>query len=468
VAALQLDIESILAAPALAVSSWGVMVTSLAHNDTLYALNARKLLIPASNMKVVTLAAAADALGWDYRYETRLFGGGPIASGTLNGDLIVVGAGDPAIGDRDGSAARLFAQWADDLHARGIETIAGRVVGDDNAFEDEPWGAGWSWDDLGEAFAAPTGALQFNENAVQLAIAPAASVGAPARVTLAPDGSALEVQSLVSTGGAGSAPSVERRRLPGSARLELRGSVAIDAAPILLTVAIDNPTLFFASALRNALIARGIAVRGRAVDIDDLSDPPVRSTTPLVTYRSAPLSELAMRLMKNSQNLYAETLLKTVGAVRGTGSVAGGRAAAGSVLSGWNMPSDGLVQADGSGLSRYNLVTPEMLVAILTHVDRDDRLRDPFEAALPIAGVDGTLATRLKGTAAEGTARAKTGAMTGVRSTSGFVESADGEPLVFSIIANNFDVPAAVVVQTEDAIILRLAAFRRSAAGPPE
>jgi len=459
---LRRDIDATLAQPLLARGYWGVLVKSLKTDETLYALNAGKLMLPASNMKIVTLAAAAEKLGWDYTYETDVFAAGPIIDGVLNGDLVVVGSGDPSLVAADGMADRVFADWAGRLQQRGIRAIAGRVIGDDNAFEEETLGFGWMWDDLPDDYSAGVGALQYNESAVRVTVAPGPVAGDAAGVSIAPDGSGLTIVSAVTTTGPGGTASITTRRLPGSMKLELRGSIPSGAAASALTVSIDNPTQFFVSALRTALIANGIDVRGPAVDVDDVSDAPAMNrATAMVSYRSPPLSILAMRLMKISQNQYAETLLKTVGAAPGVvPSVAGGRAAAQAIFQRWGVKPDALIQRDGSGLSRYDFVTPEALVTILTHVDRDPRLKDPFERSLPIAGAEG-LSSRMKGTPAEGNVRAKTGSMTGVRGLSGYVTAADGEPLVFSILANNFEIPAAVVNQTTDAIVIRLASFRR-------
>ena len=167
-----------------------------------------------------------------------------------------------------------------------------------------------------------------------------------------------------------------------------------------------------------------------------------------------------MRLMKNSQNLYAETLLKTIGGATGAPTFENGRRVAGETLVPWGVAPAGLVQVDGSGLSRYNYVTPETLVTLLMHINKDDRLRQPFEASLPIAGLDGTLAARMKGTAAEGNARAKSGTLANVRSLAGYVTSADGQPLVFAIVANNFGTMPEVAIAAIDAIVVRLAEFR--------
>ena len=459
---LQHDIDAILQNPILSHGSWGVLAKSLKTGETLYAVNANKLMMPASNMKIVTLAAAAEQLGWEYTYETRLFAVGAIRDGLLAGDLVIVGSGDPSLVAADGMADRVFADWAQRLKQRGIRAVSGRVIGDDNGFEKETLGLGWMWDDLPTDDSAGVGALQYNESAAKVTVAPGPAAGDAAAINIDPSDTGLTVVSSVTTGAAGSRTSISVHRLPGRTKLELGGTIAAGAAPSALTVSVDNPTQYYVTALRTALIANGIDVRGPAVDIDDVRDAPPVAGTPVVSYRSPPLSELAIRLMKISQNQYAETLLKSVSSGPGVvPTTAAGWRTALTIFDRWGVPAGSLIQRDGSGLTRYDFVTPEAIVAILTHVDRDSRLRGPFEASLPIAGRDGTLANRMKGTPAEGNVRAKTGSMTAVRGTSGYVTSADGEPLVFCILANNYDTPASTITAAEDAIIVRLAQFRR-------
>jgi D-alanyl-D-alanine carboxypeptidase/D-alanyl-D-alanine-endopeptidase (penicillin-binding protein 4) len=228
-------------------------------------------------------------------------------------------------------------------------------------------------------------------------------------------------------------------------------------------VSVDNPTLFFVTAFRDALTADGIEVRGPAVDIDDLRQQPpspVRGLE-LAVHRSPPLSTLAVRLMKDSQNLYAEMLMKTLGALAGTPTLEGGRTAVAETLAAWGVPPDAVVQVDGSGLSRYNYVTADALVSVLTRVWRDAQLRPFFETSMAVAGRDGTLAARMQGTAAEGNVRAKTGSLANVRALAGYVASADGEPLVFAILANNFGTMPQEAIAAIDAIALKLAEFTR-------
>jgi serine-type D-Ala-D-Ala carboxypeptidase/endopeptidase (penicillin-binding protein 4) len=456
------DIDGIISGPGLERSSWGVLVRSLRSGDTLYTSHAGKLLMPGSTLKIATLAAAADRLGWDYTFETRLVTTGSIEAGVLNGDLLVVGSGDPSFVAAQSMAARVFAGWADALKARGIHAISGRIVGDDNWFDDEALGPGWAWDDLAGRDAVAVSALQYNENIVQLSVAPALAAGEHAGITIEPAGSGLDVDNRIMTGAPGTPASIDVRRAPGSTRVELRGNIPLGVEPAVRTVSVNNPTLFFATALRLALAGAGVEVRGPAIDIDELTDaPPESAATLLASYRSAPLSTLAVRLMKTSQNLYAESLFKAMGARAGAPSFEGGRNAIGAALQPWGIETTGIVQVDGSGLSRYNYVTADALVAVLAHIDRDDHLRAPFEAALPIAGRDGTLAARLKGTAADGNARAKSGTLANVRSLAGYVTAADGEPLVFAILANNFGTMPETAVSAIDSIVVELAEFRR-------
>jgi D-alanyl-D-alanine carboxypeptidase/D-alanyl-D-alanine-endopeptidase (penicillin-binding protein 4) len=465
VPALAADLDAILNNPALAHGIWGVTVRSMRTHETLYARNGEKLLMPASTMKIVTLAAAAARLGWEFTYRTTLSAAGAIEEGTLRGDLVVVGSGDPGIGTIDGTAAQVFGSWAQRLTQLGVRTIAGRIIGDDNAFEDLELGFGWSWDDLAEDYAAGVSALQYNENAVRVTVGPGPAEHDSAAVVVEPPGAGIEIVNAIRTAAREASTSIAARRLPGHQRLALEGIIAAGATPSVLTVSVDNPTLFFVQALRRALIAQGIDVRGEAVDIDDL--PP--GTAParrmeIVVHRSPPLSMLAVRLMKASQNQYAETFLKTIATADQPdvpATALAGRLAAQKIFASWGIDEGSLIQRDGSGLSRYDYVTADALATILTHLYEDEKSREPFIASLPVAGEDGTLGGRMKGTSAGENARAKTGSMSNVRALAGYVNAADGEPLAFAILANNFDSPPRLINDATDAIVVRLAQFRR-------
>lgn len=447
---LQQAITVLLDAPELRRVSWGIEIRSLASDEILYAHDSQKLLLPASNEKVITLAAAAARLGWDFRFTTDLALAGVARGGVLQGDLVVAGSGDPTIDNWDGRATALFREWATQLKAQGVSVVTGRVVGDDNHLPDVVLGPGWAWDDLDRSFATGVGALQFNQNTARLLVTPGGAVNEPALARIEPGGSGLMLRSTLRTSAAQGPLVIETRRGAGSPVLEARGTIPLGAQTIFHNVSVVNPTLYFANALREALVASGIDVQGAAADVDDLADPAsVERRTPVLTHRSPPLSEIAVTMMKRSQNLYAETLFQA----------AGGPPAVHEQLSAWGIEDGSVVVADGSGLSRYNMATAAAFVTILTRVYRDERLRGPFEASLPIAGRDGTLGNRMKGTAAEGNAHAKTGAFSNARGLSGYVRSADGEPIVFTILANNFGTTADVIERAADAIVVRLAEY---------
>jgi D-alanyl-D-alanine carboxypeptidase/D-alanyl-D-alanine-endopeptidase (penicillin-binding protein 4) len=464
ITALRGELDRVFNAPIMARGVWGVDIRSLQTGERLYELNARRLMMPASNMKIVTLATAVEMLGWDFRYTTTLETAGTIDDGgVLQGDLFVRGSGDPTVNSRGGRAEALLTEWANALRATGIREIRGRVIGDDQAFDEEGIGPGWSWDYLEAGYAAPSGALQFNENIASLTVTPAAVSGEAPAVALEP-GTGLTVFSRATTGDAGSRETLQYRRRIDGPILEISGSVPARATPLRRAVAVANPTLFFAQSLRDALISRDITVAGAAADFDDVSGEFVaaRERRVLVSSQSPPLREIAIVLMKVSQNLYAETFLKTLGAADGSlGTTPGGRAAARRTLAAWSISDDSYVMADGSGLSRYNYLAPEMIVAVLERMHRDERHRDAFVATLPIAGKDGTISTRMRRTRAEGNAVAKTGSIANVRSLSGYVKTRDGEPLVFSIIANDFIIPAATVSYIADLAVEILSNFSR-------
>ncbi len=461
---LSADIEAALSDPALSRGTWGIAIRSLDRHETLYEHNADKLMMPASTLKVVTLAVAAEQLGWDFSYSTRLVAHGSIDSGTLHGDLIIIGAGDPSVDDWDGVASLRFKEWATALHRAGIDAVTGRVIGDDNVFDDDDLGNGWAWDDVAASYSAGVSGLQFNENSAQLVIAPT-MVGDPPLLEVRPLSASVSVANRALTAPIG--PPLQVRQLPRSAQMEVVGTVPSANGVIVRNVSVANPTIYFAQAVRMALIGEGIDIGGPAVDADDLTErPELYQTTPIAELRSAPLGTLAATMMSLSQNLFAESLLKTLGTRSALpGSAAGGRGLIAAQLSAWGIVPQDTFIVDGSGLSRYNLIAPKAQVTVLEHVYDDPRLRDPFLAALPMAGATGTLERRMTGTPAAGNARAKTGSFSNARGLAGFVKTAEGEMLAFSILANNYNASSALIDHATDTIVSTLARFQRQQRG---
>ncbi len=455
VTALHHDVSAILDVPAFAHGRWSALVRSLKTGGTLYARDAESLAMPASNMKVLTTSVAAERLGWDFRFETRLVALGPIHDGVLDGDLLVIGSGDPTLD------TRTLESWAIRLRAGGLTRVRGRIIADDDALEEPGWGFGWSWDDLVDGYAAPIGALQLAENTAELVLSPGLAPGQPVSAALAPADSGLLLENLAVTGTADGPASHAYRRRAGERVITITGTIPVSTAPLHETVALDDPTRYFATQLERVLEAGGVAVIGGVVDIDDLPrKPEARGGTVLLSHRSAPLRDVIRWCLKVSSNLYAETLLETLGRdVAHNGTTAAGLRIVHDTLSGWKLPVEPLVMRDGSGLSRYNYVTAALLVAIHAHMAADATHAAPWTAALPVSGRDGTLASRMTGI--EGRVHAKTGSLSNVRALSGYVVSADGEPLVFAVIGNHFEVPPAEITGAIDRVVERLAAFRR-------
>jgi D-alanyl-D-alanine carboxypeptidase/D-alanyl-D-alanine-endopeptidase (penicillin-binding protein 4) len=469
---LRADLNTIFNSPINERGVWAVDIRSVDSGERWFALNPGRLMMPASNMKILTLAVAAASLGWDYRFTTTLEARGNISGGVLHGDLIVKSNGDPTINTREGRGAAVFDQWAQSLRAAGIESVDGRIIGDDQAFDDEGIGAGWAWDYLQYDYAAPVGALEYNENFAALTIAPASDAGGQPIIQLQ-SGSGLELINHASTGPAGSPDTIDYRRHLDRPVLEVTGSIPLGGNTDTRSVAVVNPTVFYSQSLKSELATRGIATSGPAVDFDDVAAEFVSpaatdhsehalTSTMIAKTESPPLRDIATVLMKVSQNLYAETLLKAVGARRGgLGTTEGGRLVARETLSEWGIKTDSYVMYDGSGLSRYNYLTAGTVVDVLLHMYNDPSHRDAFLATLPIAGKDGTIATRMRRTRAEGNAIAKTGSISNARSLSGFVKTRDGELIVFSIVANDFVIPASTITRMADLAVESLANFTR-------
>ena len=442
---LRRELQSLFTAPHISHAQWGVNFYSLPNTETLYSLNAGQFMIPASNQKILTTAVAAERLGWGFRFTTRVLATGPLDDdGTILGDVVVTGNGDPTINPRHPERWRAFDDWAAALRARGVKIINGSLIGDDNAFAEPGWGVGWAWDNLQYGYGAPPSALQYNENQVEVMIGPGMSPDTRAIITTSPYGSGLVVDHDVITIAADGETRIDVARVPGTAFLRVRGQIAAGAKPVTLTASVDNPTRFYLAALREALARYGIFVAGGIADVDELRAPPaLDGLTELLVDSSPPLAEIIDVTMKWSRNIYAETLLLATAEPGQPATGTGGLEQMGETLSTWGVMPDVYLSRDGSGLSRYNYVTAEALTRLLTYLWNDSRHAEPFQAALPVAGVSGSLAARMKGTPAEGRVRAKTGTLSNVRTLSGYATTVRGETIVFSILANNFHVPAA-------------------------
>lgn len=461
--ALATDLERIFADPNFAAAQWGVEVVSLDRSEVLYEQNSHSLYMPASNNKLLTSSAALVRLGPDFRYETTVLADGAISDGVLKGSLRVVGSGDPSLAPRfhSGDAFEVFREWAKNLKDKGIRRIDGSLVGDDRAFP-EPWlGDSWEWDDLAYGYAAPVSALQFNENLEIVEIAPAAGEGAPATFTVRPLPNYLAVDFRVQTGPEGSEASIEVERAETGESVTIRGTVPLKGGSVTQSIAVRYPTLFYLQALKESLQGEGVDVSRCSLKRAQAGSDAEGVTQPLWTQTSVPLAGILKPLLKVSQNLYAETLARTLGlAVAREGTFEKGRTIVEETLRGMAIEKGTYLYADGSGLSRRNLITADSLVRIFKFMYRHKYFEQFFDA-LPIGGVDGTIESQMRGTKAENNVHAKTGTIAAVRSLSGYVRTADGEMLAFSMVANNFLVSSKAAEYVQDAAAVRLANFSR-------
>lgn len=447
--------------PAFSNAHWGVVIQSLETGEYLYKKNEDKLFMPASNMKLFTTSSALSLLGSDYKFKTGIYSRGSLDGSTLKGDIIIKGSGDPTLSGRffNNDMLKLFNDWADSLLKRGIDEISGNIIGDDNAFDDNGFGRGWSWDYESDWYAAPSGALSFNENCVDIIIA--ADKNNNSKVTIIPDTKYTTVINNVSVVDYDSSTSISVFRERNTNVITVEGTIKQNDS-IKTYCTVNNPTQFTVVVLKNVLEEKGIKVSGYPMDIDDMSaGVDYNSTKLLFTYTSPELKELVRVVNKNSNNFYAEQLLKTIGLESEKyGSIETGSEAAMSAFEDMGIVPNSLNIADGSGLSRSNLITPNQVVSILKYMYNSKNFTS-FYNSLPIAGVDGTISRRMKNTAAENNVRAKTGYIGNVRSLSGYVYTANNEPIVFSMIANNFLVPVKLAENIQDLVCLRLANFKR-------
>ena len=447
---------------------WGALVVDLDTGTRLYESNAYGRFIPASNMKLFTTASALDALGPGYRYATRLYADGEIQNGTLLGSLVVRGSGDPTFGGRytAGDLTMAFRQWADSLRSAGVRRVVGPVVGDDDVFDDVGLGKGWAWDDLVYAYAAPVSGLQFNEGAVEVT-ATGTTAGQPARLAVTADAGAdyVRLVNRTTTGG----PSAESYARDLAANVYTVSSTVAPGEVQTEALAVVNPTDFFVQTLVSVLRREGIEVEGTAVDVDDWgARPDYRRMRRVATHLSPSLGAIVGVTNTDSNNLYAEQILRTMGAVAYTGTQYPLGSTEAGVLAGEPFlrrigiePAD-LSLVDGSGLSAMNRLTPEAIITLLDAMYRhpDAPTRDAFYRSLSVGGLTGTLSGRYRGGLARGNVHAKTGYISGARTLSGYVTATNGHTIAFALLCNHYSTATARVNRAQDAIVEALAGWR--------
>jgi D-alanyl-D-alanine carboxypeptidase/D-alanyl-D-alanine-endopeptidase (penicillin-binding protein 4) len=492
---LRRRVVAIVSEPEVSRAHWGVMVAGM-DGAPIVSVNEGQFFQPASNLKLLTTAAAMALLGPERTFATTVVGRGVFSGAagavTLRGDLVLVGGGDANLSGRElpyvapvnraqragavptqpvePDPLRYLEAMADEVAATGLRSVSGDVVGDDTLFPFEPYPQDWSIDDAVWGYGAPVSALSVGDNQLQLTITPAAT-GQPASVVLRQAVPYYSVEANVMTAPAKSAVGgVQVERAPGSRALRVYGQIAADAGPDVEEVAIQDPAEYAAMALRAMLVRRGIRVEGgvrvlhrpvkEARGFLAVSKEPLPTTVAEVGWakdaggacagcapdegseqrvlsvrRSPTLAEDVVVTNKVSENLHAEMLLHELGLTHGLdgSGAAGARVVRDFLVSRVGIDAEDVVLYDGSGLSGHDLLTPRATVRLLTWASAQPWFA-AWRASLPVGGEDGTLLTRFAKGPLKGKVMAKTGTLGEARALSGYVECASGRTVAFSVM----------------------------------
>ncbi|MEM7155315.1 MAG: D-alanyl-D-alanine carboxypeptidase/D-alanyl-D-alanine-endopeptidase [Myxococcota bacterium] len=450
-------IDDALSAPFLAEAQVGISVVDLESGEVLYQRGDDVPLNPASNVKLVTTAAALGILGPAHRYTTGVYRKeGTLSGGTIKGDLYLQGNGDPAL-----VTANLY-ELAGKLRARGIKRITGGIVVDATAFDQDELPPGFDQKTELAAYRAPSGATVVNFNTFEVHVRPADAVGGTPFAGVAPpvDGIKLSVSAVTEAGG-------HRKLLAdyeakdGKIELGLRGTLGIDSSATAFRYPVDDPSRYAGELWKLMLERHGIKVGRSKIKFGKVP----RRAERVAAHNSAPLGVLIRSVNKFSNNFMAEQILKTIDVASKPATFEGALGRVVEHLASRGVPTDGLKLGNGSGLYDTNRVSPAQLTALLGSVYDDIRLRPDYLASLAIMGVDGTTRSRLRDTPHEGWVRVKTGTLDGVSALSGYAGAPGRKPIAFSILLNGLrrsDTGRARKVQDRIATLLA-----RQAAGQP-
>ena len=456
---LQSKIRLALARPELRRGSVGIKIASLSTGKVIFEENAERYFMPASNMKSFTIAAAIEKLSPTFKFTTSVFANSqPDANGTIKGDLTVFGRGDISNSTAfyESDYYKGLDAIADKIVQAGVKKIEGNLIGDDSYFSGSAIPSGWEWDDLQWYYGAEVSALPLNDNAVDLSIKPSSSVGSPCFVQIQPFNALFRVNNTCKTSASASKRDLTVKKDLDQNVLEISGTMPIGDKGFSNSLTVSRPAELFIALLKQRLAQKGVIVTGqtRVTGVKEKSLVSIVPTVPqieIAKVESFPMSLIAAKTMKPSQNLYTETILWTLGEeLKATfanqpespfanpKSISADRGifVVQSFLKQIGIPTDGVLQYDGSGLSRHNLVTPASLVTLYSYMGKQSRYSQVWRDSLTIGGVDGTLKNRFVGTTASGNLRGKTGTIDQVSALSGYVTTAAGEQIVFSIIVN--------------------------------
>lgn len=446
---LREELESILAATGNRQGLWGAMAISLDRGDTLLALNPHRVMVPASNMKVLTVSAALHHLGPDFTYSTFLLTRGALRDGVLEGDLVLYGTGDPTLSERFyPTETAPLDSLAKLVTGAGIRQIQGDLLVDGTFFQGQELHPDWDPRDLNDPFAAPVSAVSYNESVLTLRVEAGERVGSRPAIHTQPPVPGLPVVNTARTVSAGTRSRIWLLRESPWDPIGIEGEIPLWGRDVWRRLPVPDPLVFAGGQLQQNLESRGVTVRGRVRTVRDRARSPVEAASApggdpespsvrvLGMRSSPPLLEILRVVNKESHNLFAETVGKTLGrVVLGDGSFQGGAEAVRRFLvEEAGVPAEEVRIRDGSGLSPGNGISPGALLQVL-HYMAESPHWDELWSTLPEAGVRRELSRMYRSPAARNL-RAKTGTMEGVSALSGMVKTRSGERILFSIMAN--------------------------------
>jgi D-alanyl-D-alanine carboxypeptidase/D-alanyl-D-alanine-endopeptidase (penicillin-binding protein 4) len=480
---LQSRIRLALASTELRRGSVGVKIVSLDTNKVIFEENAEKYFMPASNMKSYTVAAAMEKLSPDFKFVTSVYAPAmPDANGVVRGDLSIYGRGDVSFSTAfyDGDYYKGLDALATKIVEAGVKRIEGNLVGDESYFTGNPIPPSWEWEDLQWYYGAEISALPVNDNAVDLSIKPN-SINLPCVVRVLPANAVVKIVNRCTTSATGAKREIQIVKKIDQNTIEINGTMPLEDKGYKGFIAVSRPAQLFVEMLRGLLIQKGVAITGqnKVINAKDKAVSAIASSVPpveITKIESPPFSLVAAKTMKPSQNTYTETILWTLGEQIGrkqesslaidefsirklqqTSSADFGLKVVQNFMSEIGVAPDSVIQWDGSGLSRHNLITPNSAVQLYTYMSKS-RYADAWRNSLTIGATDGTLKNRFKETVAAANVRGKTGTIDQVSALSGYVTTASGERLVFSILVNGVsDVRLRQAVIDE--IVIALASF---------
>lgn len=464
---LQRDIASLIDNPEFYNAFIGVSIVSMETGETVFKKNDTRNFNPASTQKLMTSAAALEYLGKDFRFTTKVYLDGTLQpNGEFIGNIIVRGAGDPSISNSFyENPLEIFDNWAKVLDSIGLKSIRGNIIGDDSYFEGDYYPPGWMWDDMIYPFSAQVNGLSIFDNKIDLNIEPGDSIGASAKIKIFPENNYVSFINKLRTIQDSEFETIYPQKEPKTNIVELIGGIKLNSkkkGPKSISVTIDNPTLFFLNLFKSSLDKKNIKFRGALVDIDDWNQKiTYADKTPVCELLSPPLYELLKEVNKKSNNLWAESIFKTIAKENtGHGSFSFGADQIMKFASKIGISSERIAVVDGSGLSRLDLTTPAFQTTLLSYVYRSAN-KNEFINSLAKPGEDGTLKNRMKKSRAETSVNAKTGSMNAVCALTGYVKTKDNETLAFSIMVTNFTSQLSSITNLQDLICMRLASFSR-------